>query len=295
MMPHRRQPILVTSLVLLGLTRLAGAGDSGQQNVEPGQVKIHPKSKLAYVWIPPGTFSMGCVPEDGDCDVIEEPRHRVAITRGFWMGRTEVTVRDYKRFARRTKRKMPPEPRVAAFNSLSLGAKSIADRFESGPGKKEERPIVNVTWEEARAFCSHSAGRLPTEAEWEYAARGGEDGLVYPWGDALGHEYANYGGAAGSDQWRYTAPVASFPPTGLGLHDVIGNVWEWCADWVGGNYYVKSPKADPTGPASGKERVVRGGSWGFGPRYLRISTRVMAKPDSRGDNIGFRCVLETLP
>ena len=293
-MPHPRQPFLVASFVLLGLTIAAGAGDSGQSDFRPGQVKAHPRNELAYVWIPPGSFSMGCVPDDGDCDVIEEPRHRVTITKGFWMGRTEVTVRAYKRFARKTKRKMPPEPRVTAFNSLSLGAKSIADRFESGPGKKEDRPIVNVTWEEAQAFCSHSGGRLPTEAEWEYAARGGKDGLVYPWGDTLTHEYANYGGAAGSDQWRYSAPVASFPATGFGLHDVIGNVWEWCADWVDGNYYVKSPEIDPTGPAKGEERVARGGSWGFGPRYLRLSARVMAKPDSRGDNIGFRCVQEAL-
>ena len=281
--------------LLLGFATIAAAGESPQQDVQPGQVKVHPKNKLEYVWIPPGTFSMGCVPGDGDCDVIEEPRHQVTITKGFWMSRAEVTVRAYKRFARKTKRKMPPEPRVTAFSSLSLGAKSIADRFESGPGKKEDRPIVNVTWEEAQAFCSHSGGRLPSEAEWEYAARGGKEGLVYPWGDTLSHEYANYGGAAGTDQWRYTAPVASFPPTGFGLYDVIGNVWEWCADWVGGNYYVKSPEADPTGPASGKERVVRGGSWGFGPRYLRLSARVMAKPDSRGDNIGFRCVQETIP
>ena len=291
-MPHQRQPFLVASFVLLGLTIPAGASDSAQQNFQPGQVKAHLKNELAYVWIPPGTFSMGCVPGDGDCDVIEEPRHRVTITKGFWMGRTEVTVRAYKRFARKTKRKMPPEPRVTAFNSLSLGAKSIADRFESGPGKKEDRPIVNVTWEEAQAFCYLSGGRLPTEAEWEYAARGGKDGLVYPWGDTLTHEYANYGGAVGSDQWRYTAPVASFPATGFGLHDVIGNVWEWCADWVDGNYYLKSPETDPTGPASGEERVARGGSWGFGPRYLRLSARVMARPDSRGDNIGFRCVQE---
>ena len=240
-MPHRRRAVWCAIPLLLGFASIAAAGESPQQDVQPGQVKVHPKNKLEYVWIPPGTFSMGCVPGDGDCDVIEDPRHRVTITKGFWMSRTEVTVRAYKRFARKTKRKMPPKPRVTAFDSLSLGAKSIADRFEFGPGKKEDRPIVNVTWEEAQAFCSHSAGRLPSEAEWEYAARGGKEGLVYPWGDTLSHEYANYGGATGSDQWRYTAPVASFPPTGFGLYDVIGNVWEWCADWVGGNYYVKSP------------------------------------------------------
>lgn len=295
-MPHRSlQRITLLTAAIFCFPAATPAGDDVQEDLKPGTVKLNPKDGLEYVWIPPGTFQMGCVPGDSDCEVDEAPRHEVTISRGFWIARTEATLRAYKQFVKASRRKMPPEPRATPFGALSLGAKSISEKFDGGPGKKEERPIVNVTWDQAKAFCEYGGGRLPTEAEWEYAARAGKAGLKYPWGDELTHDDANYGNVAGTDQWRYTAPVASFPANDWGLHDMIGNVWEWCSDWLDGNYYMKSPSTDPQGPEHGEDRVVRGGSWGFHPKWLRTSARVRAKPESRGDDIGIRCVRDSAP
>ena len=285
----------LTTLTVVLAAALGHTGDVA--GADAPAVKLNPKDQLEYVFVPPGTFWMGCTPHDSDCDPIEEPRHQVTITKGFWMGRHEVTIRTYKNFAKATKRKMPPKPVVTPFGELSgkgrikLGSRNISNAFESGPGKKEARPVVAATFEEAQAYCKFAGGRLPTEAEWEYAARGGKQDTRYPWGDEVSHEDANYGNAAGRDQWRYTAPVKSFDPNGFGLFDMAGNVWEWCSDWVDGNYYLNTPDKDPQGPEQGPGKAIRGGSWGFGPRYLRVSTRAMADPASRGDGVGFRCVI----
>ena len=285
----------LTTLTVVLAAALGHTGDVA--GADAPAVKLNPKDQLEYVFVPPGTFWMGCTPHDSDCDPIEEPRHQVTITKGFWMGRHEVPIRTYKNFAKATKRKMPPKPVVTPFGELSgkgrikLGSRNISNAFESGPGKKDERPVVAATFEEAEAYCKFAGGRLPTEAEWEYAARGGKQDTRYPWGDEVSHEDANYGNAAGRDQWRYTAPVKSFDPNGFGLFDMAGNVWEWCSDWVDGNYYLNTPDKDPQGPKKGPGKAIRGGSWGFGPRYLRVSTRAMADPASRGDGVGFRCVI----
>lgn len=277
---------------LCALTAVAaGASASDVFGQQPGAVKVNPKDGLAYVWIPAGRFQMGCVPGDEECQVDEEPRHQIEISRGFWMGKTEVTIRAYQQFSKKARAQMPPKPKATPFGSLSNSSRNVMAAFDGGPGKKEERPIVNVTWGEAKALCEASGGRLPTEAEWEYAARGGQAGRKYPWGDTLTHDNANYGNVAGLDQWHYTAPVASFPANDFGLHDMIGNVWEWTSDWLDGNYYGRSPGVDPQGPETGEDRVARGGSWGFHPEWLRTSVRVRANPDNRGDDIGFRCVL----
>lgn len=263
-------------------------------NADPGAIKVqtNSKDKQDYVWVPPGSFQMGCVPEDGLCFTDEGPRHPATITKGFWMGRTEVTVKAYKRFAKATRSKMPPEPLDTPFRTLSTKSGGISTEFRRGPGKKQDRPIINVTWDEAREFCEWAGGRLPTEAEWEYAARGGKDGLVYPSGDLMSHEEANYGHTGGRDQWRYAAPAGSFEPNDFGLYDMAGNVWEWCNDWLDGFYYGNSPPHDPPGPPEGKDKVIRGGSWAFGPKYLRVSTRARGNPTDRGEDIGFRCVQE---
>jgi formylglycine-generating enzyme required for sulfatase activity len=219
---------------------------------------------------------MGCVPGDSGCSRAEGPQHSVALSRGFWLGRTEVTVASYARYAGATGQTMPPAP---AFN----------------PGwALEDHPIVNVSWEEASAYCAWAGGRLPTEAEWERAARGGRDGLAYPWGNGISHEQANHEGTGSRDRWEQTSPVASFEANGYGLLDVSGNVWEWCADWYSEDYYASSPSTDPRGPSSGRYRVLRGGSWDFNPGNLRASFRFRFAPSARVYDSGFRCARDSI-
>ena len=188
------------------------------------------------------------------------------------MSRTPVTVAAYRRFAEATGRAMPEAP-----------------RFNHG-WEKEDHPIVNVSWEDAKAYCEWAGGRLPTEAEWEHAARAGKEGLKYPWGDEIGEKHANYGQNAGG-----TSAVGSYPANDFRLYDMAGNVWEWVADQYEPNYYSKSPKKDPQGPASGEGRVLRGGSWSLDPQDLRASVRPGLQPGSRVDFIGFRCAREVFP
>lgn len=233
---------------------------------------------LSYVWIPPGEFWMGATPGDTEARTGEKPRHRVKITEGFWMSETPVTVAAYKRFIEeRPHRKMPPAPE---FNP---------------DWTNEDHPIVSVTWDDARAYCDWAGGRLPTEAEWEYAARGGQDGLKYPWGNDITPEHANYAGS----KWRGTSPVRSYDANPWGLYDVAGNVWEWLADRYSESYYASLPAdeltTDPHGPEGETGlRVLRGGCWYDFPGVLRIAFRGRSGLAARGhcDDIGFRCVLQ---
>ena len=254
---------------------------------KPFPVKINPKDGLEYTWIPPGSFSMGCVPRDMECHAHERPRHRVIVgqgeassedAQGFWMGRTEVTEGAYERFAAATGRTMPSEP-----------GQGTAPGFNDG-WRKKNHSMVKVTWDEAQAYCQWAGGRLPTEAEWEYAARGDVDGLKYPWGDSLSHDQANYWRSGGRDHWKYSAPAGSFPPNGFGLFDTSGNVYEWVEDWYGESYYSHSPLANPKGPKSGQTRVARGGSGFLNTSVLRTSARLRNKPDKRNVGVGLRCV-----
>lgn len=252
----------------------------------PGAVAVNSKDGQEYVWVPPGKFWMGCVPGDDKCDDREKPRHLVTISNGFWMGRTEVTVEAYQRFTNATRRSMPEAP-----------------SFNPNWGKKEH-PIVNVRWDDAKAYCQWSSGRLPTEAEWERAARGGKDGLKYPWGDDPSPERANYGTGlegkvSGRDQWVHTAPVGSFPSNDYGLYDIVGNVLEWVADRYDRNYYAFSLPNDPPGPYSKNlSPLLRGGHWRSFLEELRISHRFPTGLFSEvvpQDFIGFRCVRENTP
>jgi sulfatase modifying factor 1 len=245
---------------------------------EPAKPRINPIDDLSYVWIPPGEFRMGATPEDTEAYPDEKPRHRVRIAQGLWLGATPVTVAAYKRFVgERPRFKMPSPP---DFNP---------------DWSKTDHPIVRVTWDEAKAYCEWAGGRLPTEAESEYAARGGKDGLKYPWGNQITPENANYSGST----WKGTSPVRSYAANAWGLYDMAGNVWEWVADWYDENYYAtlpsEGPAEDPRGPQSGKARVLRGGSFGNVSRNLRAANRNWNEPDFRDYYIGFRCVREVVP
>jgi eukaryotic-like serine/threonine-protein kinase len=244
-----------------------------------GDTWSNPRDGLPYVFIPAASrLRMGCVPNDPDCYPDEKPRHDVSLSRGFWLSRTEVPVEAYTRFAESTRRSLPPAP---GFN----------------PGwTRGDHPIVNVTWAEAQAYCEWAGGRLPTEAEWEHAARGGKPAFKFPWGNKdpecrPGPKVLS--GARFDDRGDCregaTQAVASYGPNPFGLHDAAGNAFEWCSDWYGERYYGASPKVDPTGPPSGTERVLRGGSLNSRARGLRTSLRNHLSPGARSVFVGVRC------
>jgi formylglycine-generating enzyme required for sulfatase activity len=265
-----------------------------RRGVKEGEVRVNPIDGLKYVWIPPGTFVMGCSPGDNECYDFEKPPHQVAITGGFWLGQTEVTAGAYKRFAAATGRQMPPVP--------SIGGRPL------NPGwGDEDMPVVDVTWDDAQAYCHWVGGRLPTEAEWEYAARAGSTAARY--GDL--REIAWYADNSGrqpldsqtiwkkQNQANYEKRLdengdamheaGQKRANGLGLYDMLGNVWEWVNDWWDEGYYQNGPAQDPTGPASGTERVLRGGSWAAHPTDIRVSLRSRRVPGDRDFDLGFRC------
>jgi serine/threonine-protein kinase len=231
-----------------------------------GEVRVNPKDGLKYVWIRSGTFMMGCSPGDTECKDDEKPTHQVTLTKGLWLGQTEVTVGSYKRFAGATGLQMPREP---AFNS---------------GWANENMPIVSVNWNHALDYCKWAGGRLPTEAEWEYAARAGSTGARSGDLDEIAWYNANS---------RFqTHPVGEKRANGFGLYDMLGNVAEWVGDWYDEKYYQSSPSQDPVGPTSGQERVLRGGSPFPARGFLRISSRRGEEPAFSSTICGFRCVGE---
>ncbi len=230
-------------------------------------VRENPQDGLKYAWIAPGNFTMGCSPGDTGCSDPEKPAHQVTLTAGYWIGQTEVTVGAYKRFTATGKVKLP----------------RAAPKLDRG-WKKDNFPIVDITWDESNQYCAWAGGRLPTEAEWEYAARGGSLEARY---GALGEIAWNKDNAE-----NHTHEGAGKLANAYGLFDTLGNVWEWVSDWYDPKYYQTSPAQNPPGPAAGQEKVLRGGSWIVDPKLLRVSERYAIQPDARSDYFGFRCVWE---
>ncbi len=232
-----------------------------------GEVRLNETDRQRYVWIPPGTFRMGCSPGDTECYDDEMPAHEVTISTGFWMGETPVTEGAYKRYAEAKGKSMPVHVHPV------LQEKSAAD---------DRLAVVSVTWDEAVSYCEWAGGRLPTEAEWEFAARGGTAGTRYGDLEEVAWYKKNSGGPT---------PVGLKQANAYGLFDMLGNVWEWTADWYGKDYYQADPQRDPAGPPEGMARSLRGGSWYDYGRSARASGRSKLGPGYRYDAIGFRCVL----
>ena len=258
-----------------------------------GEIRTNPKDHLRYAYIPPGSFRMGCASAaDGPCDADEKPAHEVKITKGFWMGQTEVTVDAYKRFAGATSRAMPAEPTFLE-KKLNAGWNS------------EQLPMTMVSWADAKEYCEWAGLRLPTEAEWEYAARAGTSGAHYAslddiaWygnnsgdrvidtADILAKDSSNYGKRIMENGNRPHA-VGQKKANGFKIYDLLGNVWEWTADWYK-TYEGDSLEVDPTGPPGGESRVLRGGSWILIPSDVRASFRDRVLPTYRYSDVGFRC------
>jgi formylglycine-generating enzyme required for sulfatase activity/serine/threonine protein kinase len=230
---------------------------------------------MVLVPIPAGTFRMGS--ENGNLD--EQPVHSVTLD-AFWMDQTEVTNAMYAQCV--TDEACTPH-RSSGYNRSSYYGNPEFDHY----------PVVFVDWIQAQAYCTWAGRRLPTEAEWEYAARGGLEGAMYPWGDdspvcTLGA----VNGAQFADCSPYdTLAVGSFAPNGYGIFDMAGNVWEWVADRYDASYYRNSPSDNPIGPDSGDYRVLRGGAWSYDGDDLRVSNRSGSVLGSSGSLIGFRCSL----
>jgi formylglycine-generating enzyme required for sulfatase activity len=214
---------------------------------------------LKWVRIPAGDFTMGCSPADSECDDDEKPAHFVKITKAFAMAVTETTVAQFRKYAEASATKPPGQPTWST----------------------DAHPVVNVTWDESAAFCKWAGGRLPTEAEAEYAARGGSSDVRY----GPLNEVSWYADNAGNS----AHPVGLKMANAYALSDILGNVWEWTADWYSSIYYQSGASLNPVGPRTGEYRVLRGGSWNDIPRRVRASFRYGGTPASRFD-IGFRCL-----
>jgi formylglycine-generating enzyme required for sulfatase activity len=272
----------------------AGAESSGSDSgLRARQVNVNAKDGLKYVWIPPGTFTMGCSPGDSECDGDEKPAHQVTVSKGFWMGQTTVTVGAYKRYAQATGKPMPPE-------------KDNDGRLLNAAAGNDSLPVVAVTWDEAAGYCGWAGMRLPAEAEWELAARAGTTGARYGnldeiawYGDNSGRGRIDSTAIWNTDQKNYAKrlfdngngpkPVGQKLPNAYGLYDMLGNVWQWVADWYGEKYYQASERQDPTGPPGGTLRTLRGGSWNLNPRNVRASYRCRVVPQFRIYLLGVRC------
>ena len=230
---------------------------------------------LGWVRVPPGSLPMGCVEVDTACLDNEHPRHDITFLEPFELMGAEVTVGQHARFLLDTGYPSPPEPDYR---------------------QTARHPVVLLSWDDATSFCAWAGARLPTEAEWEFAARGGRAGLVYGWGNEVSRDRANYGAdqccagaTGGADGWLNTAPVRSFPPNDYGLYDMAGNVWEWVGGWLDDDYYGSSPSIDPPGATNGYARIARGGSWLNFPAALRTSVRLPFAQTGQTSNIGVRC------
>ena len=290
-----------------------------------GVAELSAAVRSRMIALPGGSFLMGTDYPDGFPADGEGPVREVFVD-AFSIDRYPVTNERFAEFVRATgyrtdaerfgwsfvfwshipKRRFPElvEDTVAA---APWWCKVRGARWDApeGPGSairgREQHPVVHVSWADATAFAAWSGQRLPTEAEWEYAARGGLVQKLYPWGDKLrpgGQHMCNIWQGefpdhdTGDDGYTGTCPVDAFPPNGFGLYSVTGNTWEWCADWFDADFHRTADQHNPQGPADGTARVMKGGSFlchkSYCNRY-RVAARTSNTPDSSTSNIGFRC------
>lgn len=218
------------------------------------------------VIIPAGEFIMG---KNSDTPTDWQPEHKVVLS-SFLMDKTEVTNKQYNEFCQATKNQYP----------YFWGMKE----FRSGMDFPDF-PVIGVSYNDAEKYARWAGKRLPTEAEWEYAARGGLQGKNYPLGNQVDSTQVNYG-----RKFKSILKVGSFPPNGFGLYDITGNVWEWTSDFYSDDYYSVSSTENPRGPLSGRFKVIRGGSWHSGGMCVQTYYRNGLSPSWVDFAVGFRCV-----
>jgi formylglycine-generating enzyme required for sulfatase activity len=328
--------VLAAVACALGCAVWMGLATAGEPAANLPKTKVNPTDGAEMVQIPAGEFLMGTSEEELKAllPVTEEeraagrtwatpghrydplpdrktffadelPQHKVYLD-AYYMYKTEVTRAQYRKFCEATKRAMPPNPEWIPTDPESQA-------------KRDAEAIVNVSWDDANAYAKWAGGALPTEAQWEKAARGG-DRRLYPWGDAwpppkgagnFPDQTLKGSGWAGlfwcltidgyTDGYAYVAPVGKSTANPYGLYDLAGNVEEWCADWYDADYYKKSPEKNPSGPATGTDHMIRGGSWGWyqpakAPGQFRCADRNRILTEGwrslkSAPAIGFRCVV----
>lgn len=255
----------------------------------PGSVRLD-RHGVEQVWVPAGDFVMGTADTTGldppgwarRVMDSEMPAHPVRITRGFWMDRFEVTVRSYRAFI-----DAGGYDRAEFWSAAGLEWLARVDAPEIC-GEEPDHPVACVSWFEAEAYANWRGGRLPTDAEWEYAARGPES-RIYPWGDQWDASRANVVDSEG------TTAVGMYPGgvSWIGAHDLAGNVMEWVSDWLTLDYYRPELMIDPQGPETGRIKIEKGGWWGSNPFVARSAYHHFEDPPSyRDHHIGFRVVTE---
>jgi len=277
-----RRMIVLGALIVLAAYPAMGAApiEKGAKELAPAQKQVQPQPQSlektevprppagAMVSIPAGEFTMGS--QDGDSD--ERPAHKVQLN-AYSIDVYEVTVGQYEEFLRSGEARAPLD-----WNTMNQS-------------RYQKRPVSNVDWADAAAYCKWAGKRLPTEAEWEKAARG-TDGRLYPWGnDPPTPLHANYG-KTGSHNYDALSPVGTFEngKSPYGVYDMAGNVWEWVSDWYDSDYYKNSPQQNPEGLPTGGFKVIRGGAWNTSARNLRSSDRYWDPPTFRSLYFpGFRC------
>ncbi len=256
------------------------------------------------VVIPAGTFTMGCVEgrDDliGGCFDNEKPARRVSV-KSFQISKTEITVKQFQYFVQQTKYKTTAEQKGTCC--IYSGWGKCADRYGASwknPGYPimDEHPVNCMSYDDAMAYVewlrkkTNQPYRLPTEAEWEYAARGGNDQNLFPWGNNIGYNRMNCSMDHCNDSFQRPSPVGSFSPNPFGLFDMHGNLWEWVQDCWHDNYYGAPPTADAWSTAFCEKRLLRGGSWNITPRFLRSARRGKQPPEYREDDIGIRVAMD---
>ena len=260
---------------------------------------------MSFALIPPGEFEMGSPAAEEGRDE-NEFQHTVRITQPFYPGKHTVRVQDFRAFVEAEHYKTEVETSKRGYGVVDEEFHQDAKYNWRNPGydQTDDHPVVNVTWEDASAFCrwlgkkEKRTCRLPTEAEWEYACRAGTT-TVFSFGDSCNGTEANcdgnlypYGTKTKGPGLKHPCKVGAYAANAFGLYDMHGNVWQWCSDWYGQNYYGRSPLENPQGPAEGDFRIMRGGTWEAVPESCRAARRQPAVAGLFPYLAGFRVVYE---